>query len=150
MEMENAIWELATAFQATQELDARTSAPTYAVARANAQMGDACASQASLAWIARSKLVAMAMEIARCLAHAFATQGGWASSVGLPCSVQIQLAAAMVPAQMAIVLAQLASPVLYATGHPASVANVLPAVSATEIQAHAFVEVLHVRVKSPL
>jgi len=148
--MGNAIWDLAIAFQATQELDARTSAPTYAADRANAQVGDACASQALLALIAPSKLAAMAMEIARSLAHASATQGGWASSAGLECNVQTQLAAAMVRAQMAIALAQLASPVLCVTGHLASVANVLLAVSATESQAHVFVEVLHVQVKNPL
>lgn len=148
--MGNAIWDLAIAFQATQELDARTSALTYAAARANARMGDACASQALLALTARSKPAAMATEIARSLAHASATQGGWASSAGLACSVQIQLAVAMVPAQMAIALAQLASPVLCVTGHLVSVANVLQAVSATERQAHVFVEVLHVRAKNPL
>lgn len=101
--------EGAIASQATLVQPARTSAPTSAVVRASVPLEDACALQASLVLTARLRPAAVATEIVHSREHAFAAQAGWVHSVLLLCNVQIQLALAMVLAQLGPVRAQLAS-----------------------------------------
>jgi len=109
--MENATPQkgAAIASQVTQAQPARTSAQTFAVAKANAPLEDACALQALSGSTARSKLAAVDMEIARSQELASATPVGWVPSVPLLCNVRTRVVVAMELVRMETVGAQLAS-----------------------------------------
>lgn len=100
----------ATASPATLETPVRTSAQICAVVKANALQEDACALLALLESTVQSRPAAVDTVIALFRVPASAILAGWALSVLLRCNVQTRLAADTGHAQMAIVLARLASP----------------------------------------
>jgi len=133
---------LVIASRATQAMPVRISAQTFAVVRVNVPLEDACALLALSASTARSRPVAVDMEIALYQEVASAAQVGWVLSAVLLCNVLTPVAVAMEIVKMETVPAQLGSLASHAKVLLRNVANALLVVSAIETLVSVCVEVL--------